>query len=69
MKAQAAQTAPALLTKPAQCAKALSISQRTLGNLVLRRIIPSIKIRRLRLFDMVKVKAALEKFEQIELTR
>ena len=61
-------TAPELL-KPAQCAKAISVSRRTLTNLVKRRIIPSISIGKIRLFSLEKVKAALEKFEEIEVTR
>ena len=62
------QTAPDLV-KPAQCAKAISVSRRTLTNLVKRRIIPSISIGKIRLFSLSKVKAALEKFEIQEVTR
>jgi excisionase family DNA binding protein len=45
------------------------ISRRTVGNWISRRIIPSIRIGRVLLFDLAKVKTALEKFERIEITR
>lgn len=57
------QNTPALF-RPDQLAKLLNVSRRTLTNFVQRRIIPSICVGRIRLFDLEKVKAALEKFEE-----
>lgn len=45
-------------------AKELGISERLLKDWVSKRLVPFIKIRRLVLFDPVKVKAALSKFER-----
>ncbi|MBK8041156.1 MAG: helix-turn-helix domain-containing protein [Verrucomicrobiaceae bacterium] len=66
--ASSSTNAPALF-RPEQLAKLLNVSRRTLTNFVQRRIIPSISVGRVRLFDLEKVKAALEKFEQTEVTR
>ena len=45
-------------------AKELGISERLLKDWVSKRLVPFIKIRRLILFDPVKVEAALAKFER-----
>jgi len=45
-------------------ARQLGVSERTLKDMVKRRVIPYIKIRRLVLFDPVKVEAALAKYER-----
>ena len=45
-------------------AKELGISERLLKDWVSRRLVPFIKVRRLVLFDPVKVEAALSKFER-----
>ena len=45
-------------------AKELGISERLLKDWVSRRLVPLIKVRRLVLFDPVKVEAALSKFER-----
>lgn len=64
----AAQNSTELLT-PKECAKKLNISRRCLGNWTKRRVVPMVKIGRVCRFDFEKVKAALEKFEQVEITR
>ena len=51
------------------CAKLGGISRRTLGNWLSKRYIPCIKLGRVLLFDLAKVKAALDKHENIEVTR
>lgn len=51
------------------CAKLGGISRRTLGNWLSKRLIPSIKVGRVLLFDLGKVADALEKFENTEVTR
>ena len=50
-------------------ARAHSVSKRTVTNWLKRRIIPAIRIGRVLRSDPAKVKAALEKFEQQEVTR
>jgi hypothetical protein len=45
-------------------AKALGISERLLKNWVRDRVVPFTKIKRVVLFDPVKVEAALERFER-----
>ncbi len=65
----AQQSNHAALLKPSQCAALINVSRRTLTNWDRSRVIPSIKIGRLRLYDLTKVKAALEKFEHVEITR
>ena len=50
-------------------ARAHSVSKRTVTNWLQRRIIPAIRVGRVLRFDPAKVKAALEKFEQKEVTR
>lgn len=62
-------TSPELVTVKVLSAKLGGISRRTVGNWIARRIIPSIRIGRVLLFDVAKVKAALEKFERVEVTR
>lgn len=57
------------LVKPAQAAKTLGISRRCLTNWTRDRVVPSISIGRVRLYDMAKVHTAIEKFEQVEVTR
>jgi hypothetical protein len=57
------------LATPEECAKRLKISRRCLTNWDKRRVIPSILIGRVRRYDLAKVKTALEKFEQVEITR
>jgi len=57
------------LATPAECAKTLKISRRCLTNWDKRRVIPSILVGRVRRYDLARVKAALEKFEQVETTR
>lgn len=57
------------LATPEECAKKLKISRRCLTNWDKRRVIPSILIGRVRRYDLAKVKTALEKFEQVEITR
>ncbi len=57
------------LATPEECAKKLKISRRCLTNWDKRRVIPSILIGRVRRYDLDKVKTALEKFEQVEVTR
>ena len=47
-----------------QMAKALGISERLLKNWVRDRVVPFTKIKRVVLFDPVKVEAALERFER-----
>jgi len=47
-----------------EMARQLGVSERTLKDMVKRRVIPYIKIRRLVLFDPVKVEAALAKYER-----
>jgi excisionase family DNA binding protein len=66
----ASNTSPAseLLT-PEQTAKKLNISRRCLGNWTRARVVPMVKVGRVCRFDFEKVKAALEKFEQVEITR
>lgn len=61
-------TSAELLT-PEQTAKKLSISRRCLGNWTRARVIPSVLIGRVRRYDFLKVKTALEKFEESEVTR
>lgn len=61
-------TTAELLTSE-QISKKLNISRRCLGNWTRGRKIPMIKIGRVCRFDFEKVKAALEKFEQVEITR
>jgi excisionase family DNA binding protein len=48
----------------AQMAEALGISERLLKNWVRDRVIPFTKIKRVVLFDPVRVEAALERFER-----
>lgn len=57
------------LLNPEQTAKKLNISRRCLGNWTRARVIPMVKVGRVCRFDFEKVKAALEKFEQVEITR
>lgn len=57
------------LLTPEQTAKKLNISRRCLGNWTRARVVPMVKIGRVCRFDFTKVKAALEKFEQVEITR
>jgi excisionase family DNA binding protein len=57
------------LLTPEQTARKLNISRRCLGNWTRSRVIPMVKIGRVCRFDFPKVKAALEKFEQVEITR
>jgi excisionase family DNA binding protein len=57
------------LLTPEQCAKKLNISRRCLGNWTRSRVVPMVKIGRVCRFDFAKVKAALEKFELVEITR
>jgi hypothetical protein len=47
-----------------QMAEALGISERLLKNWVRDRVVPFTKIKRVVLFDPVKVEAALERFER-----
>ena len=47
-----------------QCAQALNICRRSLGNWTRNRVIPSILVGKVRRYDMVRVREALEKFEQ-----
>jgi hypothetical protein len=61
-------TSAELLT-PEQTAKKLSISRRCLGNWTRSRVIPSVLIGRVRRYDFAKIKLALEKFEETEVTR
>jgi excisionase family DNA binding protein len=65
---QTASNSTELLT-PEQLAKKLNISRRCLGNWTRSRVVPMVKIGRVCRFDFAKVKAALEKFEQVEITR
>lgn len=62
-------TASGELFTPEQTAKKLKISRRCLGNWTRARVIPSVLIGRVRRYDFAKVKAALDKFEQEEITR
>ena len=48
----------------AEMAKALRISERLLKNWVRDRVVPFTKIKRVVLFDPVRVEAALERFER-----
>jgi len=57
------------LLTPDQCARKLNISRRCLGNWTKQRLVPMVKIGRVCRFDFHKVKAALDKFEQVEVTR
>lgn len=59
----------AALITPQQCADLLNVSRRTITNWSKARTIPSIRLGRVRRYDLAKVKAALERFEQIEITR
>jgi excisionase family DNA binding protein len=69
MKAIPAPTNASELLTPEQTAKKLNISRRCLGNWTRARVVPMVKIGRVCRFDFEKVKAALEKFEQVEITR
>jgi hypothetical protein len=52
----------------AQMAEALGISERLLKNWVRDRVVPFAKIKRVVLFDPVKVEAALARFERRQKT-
>lgn len=67
--ATASNSTSAELLTPEQTAKKLNISRRCLGNWTRSRVIPMVRIGRVCRFDFEKVKTALEKFEQVEITR
>jgi len=48
----------------AEMAKALGISERLLKNWVRNRVVPYTKVKRLVLFDPIKVESALERFQR-----
>jgi excisionase family DNA binding protein len=48
----------------AEMAKALGISERLLKNWVRDRVVPYTKVKRLVLFDPIKVESALERFQR-----
>ena len=52
------------LARYPKMAEALGISERLLKNWVRDRVVPFTKIKRVVLFDPVKVEAALERFER-----
>ena len=58
-----------VLETAAEMARVHRVSRRTIGNWVRSRAIPCLRIGRVLRFDPAKVKAALERFEQQEVTR
>lgn len=52
-----------------QTAKKLNISRRCLGNWTRSRVVPMVRVGRVCRFDFEKVKAALEKYEQVAISR
>ena len=52
-----------------EVARRYKVSRRTVGNWVRSRVLPSVLVGRVRRFDVERVREAMAKFEQKEITR